>query len=49
MVVRWLGASPLEMEATFRRIMGYQDLWILEGKLNKPAEASGIAKHEQIA
>ena len=49
MVVRWVAASLLEMEARFRRIMGYQHLWILEAKLNELAEESGIAKDDQVA
>ena len=49
MVVRWVAASLLEMENRFRRIMGYQHLWILEAKLNELAQESGIAKHEQVA
>ncbi len=49
LVVRWVAASLLEMEARFRRIIGYQQLWILEAKVNEPAEELGIAKHEQVA
>jgi len=49
MVVRWVAASLLEMENRFRRIMGYQHLWILEAKLNELAQESNIAKHEQVA
>ncbi len=49
MVVRWVAASLLEMENKFRRIMGYQHLWILEAKLNELAQESGIAKDEEVA
>ena len=49
MVVRWVAASLLEMENRFRRIMGYQQLWILETKLKELADESGIAKNEQVA
>ena len=49
MVVRWVASSLLEMENRFNRIMGYQQLWILEAKLNEVAEASGIAKQDQVA
>ena len=49
MVVRWVAASLLEIEKRFRRIMGYQHMWILEAKLNELAEESGIAKDEQVA
>jgi len=33
MVLRWLAAGYLETEKSFRRIMGYQHLWVLEAKL----------------
>jgi hypothetical protein len=33
MVVRWVAASLLDMEQHFKRIMGYQQLWILDAKL----------------
>ena len=49
MVVRWVAASLIEMENSFRRIMGYQHLWILEAKLNELAGQSGIAKDEEVA
>jgi transposase-like protein len=49
MVVRWVAASLLEIEKRFRRIMGYQQLWILEAKLNELAQKSGIAQREEVA
>jgi len=49
MVVRWVAASLLAVEKRFRRIMGYQQLWILEAKLNELAQKSGIARHEEVA
>jgi putative transposase len=38
MVVRWAAASLLDMEERFKRIMGYQRLWMLEAKLKELAE-----------
>ena len=38
MVLRWLAAGYLETEQSFRRIMGYQQLWILEAKLRELQE-----------
>jgi len=38
MVVRWVAASLLDMEKRFRRIMGYQQLWMLDAKLKALAE-----------
>jgi len=49
MVVRWTAASLLEVEKRFRRIMGYQQLWILQAKLQELAQESDIAKQEQVA
>ena len=49
MVVRWVGASLLEIEKRFRRIMGYQQFWILEAKLNELAQKSGLAQNEEVA
>ena len=49
MVVRWVAASLLTIEKRFRRIMGYQQLWILEAKLNELAQKAGIAKDEAVA
>ncbi len=33
MVLRWAASAFLEMEKNFRRIQGYQDLWMLKAKL----------------
>ena len=49
MVVRWVATSLLTIEKRFRRIMGYQQLWILEAKLNELSRKSGIAKDEEVA
>ena len=49
MVVRWVAASLLEVEKRFRSIMGYQQLWILQAKLNELQQKSGIAQHDQVA
>ena len=49
MVVRWVAASLLTIEKRFRRIMGYQQLWILEAKLNELGQKAGIAKEEAVA
>lgn len=37
MVVRWVAASLLDMEQRFKRIMGYQQLWMLDAKLKEVA------------
>ena len=33
MVLRWAASAFLETEKNFRRIQGYQDLWMLKAKL----------------
>jgi len=38
MVVRWVAASFLEAEKTFRKIMGHQQLWMLKAHLDQPDE-----------
>ena len=33
MVTRWAATSLLDAESSFRRIMGYKDLWMLDAAL----------------
>ena len=40
MVCRWAAAAFLDTEKSFRKIMGYKDLWMLDAILN-PASATG--------
>ena len=40
MVRRWAAAAFLDTEKSFRKIMGYKDLWMLDAILN-PANATG--------
>ena len=49
MVVRWVAASLLDMEQRFKRIMGYEQLWILEAKLRDRAETETIDTKSQVA
>ena len=35
MVLRWAAAAFLDTERSFRRIMGYQDLWQLKAYLDE--------------
>ena len=49
MVVRWVAASLLDMEQRFKRIMGYQQLWILEAKLKELAEEERIDEKSRVA
>ena len=49
MVVRWVVASLLDMEKRFRRVMGYQQLWMLEAKLKDLAEDTSVDTRSQVA
>jgi transposase-like protein len=49
MVVRWVAASLLDMEERFRRIMGYQQLWMLDAKLKELAEEQTVDAKAQVA
>ena len=49
MVVRWVASSLLDMEQRFKRIMGYEQLWILEAKLRDLAEVETIDTKSEVA
>jgi transposase-like protein len=49
MVVRWVAASLLDMEQRFKRIMGYQHLWMLDARLKELNEQTGIDEELQVA
>lgn len=44
MVLRWTAAALLSMEKRMRRIMGYQQLWILEAKLQEDDSQQELAR-----
>jgi hypothetical protein len=41
MVKRWAAAALLDAERSFRRILGYRDLWTLKAILNENQVANG--------
>ncbi|HON92834.1 MAG TPA: hypothetical protein PKZ07_14800 [Sedimentisphaerales bacterium] len=43
MVLRWTASSLLTQEKRMRRIMGHQQLWILEAKLQDQNQEQGVA------
>jgi putative transposase len=49
MVVRWVADSLMDMEARFKRIMGYQQLWILDAKLKELAEEETVVEESKVA
>jgi hypothetical protein len=42
MVLRWTASALMDLEKRLRRIMGYQQLWMLEAKLQEPAVAKRL-------
>jgi len=49
MVVRWVAASLLDMEERFKRMMGCQQLWMLEEKLRELAGEEIIDGKSKVA
>ena len=49
MVVRWTASALMDMEKTFKRIMGYQQLWILAAKLKELADDEMIDNKSLVA
>jgi putative transposase len=49
MVLRWAAASLLSAEKHFRRVMGYQQLWILESKLQETDQNEPVALEGKVA
>ena len=43
MVLRWVASALIETEKSFRRIMGFEQLWMLKSYLDNPAESEGVA------
>ncbi len=40
MAKRWAASSLLETEESFRKIMGYQDLWMLDAAIQEVVDNS---------
>jgi len=49
MVLRWTASALLATEKKFRRIMGYQQLWILVSNLQGEHEQNMIAGESKVA
>ena len=49
MVVRWVAAALLDMEKRFKRIMGYQQLWVLDAKLKELAVEDAVDHKMKVA
>ena len=49
MAVRWVASALTAIEKRMKRIMGYQQLWILEGALRESQEENSVAMKERVA
>lgn len=49
MVLRWTACALLSIEKRMRRIMGYQQLWILQAKLNELDQEESVAIKGKVA
>ena len=49
MALRWTASALLSIEKRLRRIMGYQQMWMLEAALKDLDEKEGVAMKEKVA
>ena len=49
MVLRWTASALMTLEKRMRRIMGHQQLWMLEAKLQEQIQEQGVAKKVKSA
>ena len=49
MVIRCVAALLLDMEQRFKKVMGHQQLWMLDAKLKEFAEQSAIDSKSEVA
>ncbi len=47
MVLRWVASALIETEESFRRIMGYEQLWMLKTHLDNPSESQEVAQERK--
>ena len=47
MVLRWVASALLKTEKSFRRIMGCEQLWMLQSYLDSPVECEGVARERK--
>ena len=47
MVLRWVASALIETEKSFRRIMGWTQLWMLKSYLDHPSENEGVARQRK--
>ena len=49
MVLRWAASALLSVEKRMHRIMGYQQLWMLEAKLHEVEQEESVAAKDKVA
>jgi hypothetical protein len=49
MALRWTASALLSIEKRLRRIMGYQQLWMLDAALKDQDEKEDIGVKEKVA
>ena len=47
MLLRWVASALIETEKSFRRIMGWEQLWMLKSHLDDPAESTEVAQERK--
>ena len=47
MLLRWVASALIETEKSFRRIMGYEQLWMLQSYLASPPESEEVAHNRK--
>ena len=48
MVLRWVASALVETEKSFRRIMGWKQLWMLQTSLDSFADSNGVDQERKI-
>jgi transposase-like protein len=48
MALRWAAAGFVETEKNYRRIMGYQQLWMLKASLDEPLQDQELANQRKV-
>ena len=48
MLLRWVASALIATEKSFRRIMGWKQLWILQTYLDNPLDSEGVAHERKV-
>ena len=47
MLLRWVASALVETEKSSRRIMGWNQLWMLKSYLDNPADGDAVAQERK--